>query len=448
MTILCCAYSYRLGLLFAGFLDKHPAVEFTELLAVAKREVDELLDSEEVGAENAQAPTQDPAILAKFQILWRKLWPADAVEEWLKKPGEPARRGPCSRWRAFQIHQISHTLNLSSAATEALARQLESSITKVKTKKPKRSISIRTPVMPSSMRLLQQTSRPRRSRSPHFMSAPAREAADVSRVADGSQMATKSTSHKPTYLRIKLPALSRRPGEDVGPSAERQAGVSHPEVEHRSSVASRSDLPHSPPRTPEEPLSPNLVWPPDARSISMAVSEPSYEPPPVEPVPSSSEPPPHTLPEKSSAAKDTHSLRTAKRSPQQADILARDEEIASLIREVSARERDIASLRQEIQALDNLPNAPSQLPVVPSSSRAPVSENENATRRYLALQYIARTLRGARERSASQEERDALLVRAERHLARLANLEMEGIWGSDVDSDEFFTSLARDGSGW
>jgi hypothetical protein len=285
------------------------------------------------------------------------------------------------------------------------------------------------------------------------VSAPTRQAADNSGAADIPQIISMSASHTPTYLRIKLPALGRRSGEDVVPSAERQARSSYPEDERSSLMAPRGDSPHSPPRTPEEPVSPNLVWPPDAevsRSISMAVSEPSYEPPPPadSPVTNSSEPSAHTLPEQSSTEKGTHSRHSAKRSHQRADILARDAEIARLVEEVSARKRDIASLREELRALDSLPNPPSQLQVVPSSSSAsssaPVFENENGTRRYLALQYIARTLRGARETSVSEEERDALLVRAERHLARLANLEMEGIWGSDVDADELFASLARD----
>ncbi|KAF9229774.1 hypothetical protein BS17DRAFT_39945 [Gyrodon lividus] len=446
-----------------------------------EREADLLLNSEEV-AENTRALAQDPAIFDKFQRLWRRLWPADVVDEWAKKQTEPCvecqkrslkceskrraircipcarfRRGPCSRWRAFQIHQVGLTLKLSPAVTEALARQLEFNSAKSQSKTSKKRLFKPTPVMPSSvlssMRLLQRTSYARRSRSPEIMFTPTGETADDSVVGSSSQIASQSVSHAPTYLRIKLPPLSRRSGTDVGPSVEGQVGGLDLEDEHRSSIAScgTGGLHQSLLRTPEEPVSPNLIWPPDGeaiRSISVTLSEPSYEPPPpIEPIITLSEPSAHSPPENPSAEKGRHSPRSTRRSPQPADVISRNEEIASLKGELAVREREIASMRQEMQALASLRNPPPQLPAVTPLRRAPISENDNRTRRYLSLQYIARTLKGAREANTSEEERNALLVRAEHHLTRLANLEMEGIWRSDVDSDELFASFARDNWG-
>ncbi|KIJ21383.1 hypothetical protein PAXINDRAFT_164895 [Paxillus involutus ATCC 200175] len=447
------------------------AVPALEPESTEEREVDELLDSEEVAGDD-RALAHDPATIREFQRLWRKTWPSQVVDEWVRNQTEPcveckkrflrcetksravrcipcarARRGPCSRWRAFQLHQIGQTLNLSPAVTEALAQQPQFSISKILPKRTRKTLSKHTPAlpssMPSSMRLLQRTSRKRRSRSPQVVSAPVGETADGSEVADIPKTAAQSASHASAHLRIKLPAPSRRFG---GWTAEREVGGSDLEEDHISSIASRSadDLPQSPPRTPGEPVSPNLLWPPDGeadQSISMALPEPSYEPPPsITP----SDLPTQSPPGNSSAERNGHSHRSAGRSPQQADIIARDAEIASLKRELAAREREISSLRQQMRAVDSVPNPPPQPLAGPSSQSMPISENESSTRRYLALQYIGRTLKGVREANTSEDEREALLVRAEHHLARLANLEMEGIWKSDVDADEMFASLARD----
>ncbi|KAF8845516.1 hypothetical protein BDN67DRAFT_464231 [Paxillus ammoniavirescens] len=446
------------------------AVPALEPESTEEREVDELLDSEAVAGDD-RALAHDPATIQEFQRLWRKTWPSQVVDEWVRNQTEPcveckkrflrcetksravrcipcarARRGPCSRWRAFQLHQIGQTLNLSPAVTEALAQQPQFSISKILPKRTKKTLSKHTPAlpssMPSSMRLLQRTSRIRRPRSPQVVSAPAGESADGLEVEDRPQAAPQSASRAAAHLRIKLPAPSRHFG---GWTAKRVGGSDH-EEEHRSSIPPRSagDPPQSPPRTPVESVSPNLLWPPDGeadQSISMALPEPSYEPPPsITP----SDLPAQSPPGNSSAERDGYSRCSAGRSPQQADILARDAEIASLKRELAAREREIASLRQQMRAVDSASNPPPQPLAGPSSQSMSISENESSTRRYLALQYIGRTLKGAREANTSEEERETLLVRAEHHLARLANLEMEGIWKSDVDADEMFASLARD----
>ncbi|KIK94495.1 hypothetical protein PAXRUDRAFT_827931 [Paxillus rubicundulus Ve08.2h10] len=441
------------------------AVPALEPESTEEREVDELLDSEEVAGDD-RSLAHDPATIQEFQRLWRKTWPSQVVDEWVRNQTEPciecrkrflrcetksgavrcipcarARRGPCSRWRAFQLHQIGVTLKLSPAVTEVLAQQPQFSNSKILPKMTRKTLSKHTPAlpssMPSSMRFLQRTSRIRRSRSPQVASAPA---ADDSEVDDKPQTAAQSASRASAHLRIKLPAPSCHFGR-----WSQEVGGSDLEEEHRSSIASRSagDLPQSPPRTPGEPVSLDLPWSPDggvAQSISMALPEPSYEPPPAI---TPSELPTQSPPGNSAAERNGHSPRSAGRSLHQADITARDAEISSLRRELAAREREIASLRQQMQTLNGVPNPPPQRLVGPSSQGTPISENESSTRRYLALQYIARTLKGARESNTS-EEREALLVRAEHHLARLANLEMEGIWKSDVDADEMFASLARD----
>ncbi|KIJ60494.1 hypothetical protein HYDPIDRAFT_32130 [Hydnomerulius pinastri MD-312] len=445
--------------------------------SVEEREVDELLDSEEV-SENTQSLSQDPELLEKFNTLWRKTWPADVIDAWVNKQTEPcvecqkrslkceskpralrctacarSRRGPCSRWRAFQIHQVAVTLNLSPTATEALARQLEFKSTKFQFRKPKRSVFKHTPAIPSSMRFLQRPSHAPRSGSPQVVSAPVGETVDESEMASSSGTSAQSASHPPIHLRIKLPALNRRTGDDAPPSADQQVGGADDEGDAgrvSRSTSPNISPPHSPPHTPEDPTSPNLVWPDVEvpRADSADVPEPSYEPPPpVEPPATQPEQTVAPAPTKVPTVKDKPPRRPAKRSVAQADIAARDEEIARLKAQLEVQEREIVTLRQEVEAVDDLPSVPGQQPgqAPPSFSRSgAVSENENSTRRYLALQYISRTLKGARDASASQEQRDGFLARAERHLARLAHLEMEGIWRSDVDADEVFAGLARD----
>jgi chromosome segregation ATPase len=115
---------------------------------------------------------------------------------------------------------------------------------------------------------------------------------------------------------------------------------------------------------------------------------------------------------------------------------AQEKEVARLQRNLKRRDEQLEDIREELDEVIHLP----------TPRITPASEHENSMRKYTACQYVARTLRALRVDAETEEEREALLLKAERHLGRLANVEMDGIWDLKADADALFMGLVNGSS--
>lgn len=438
-----------------------------------EREVDELLE------DKADTAMDNPELMAKLREAWQMIWPLHVIVEWLEKqppcaacvsqsrkcypspqqgslrcmPCARSRAKPCPRKRQFQVEKSAEVLQLTIEQVEGLVQLADASPFKLPI-----SGKLWRSTTEKNLRRIARQSMPGRARAKNnqeqdpsqIISAPAPNLEPLSPAH--SSTVQNPPQNAPTGLTIKLPPLAGRDAQEqrtheVEPDPTLEAPIHHsPDIPQDSHVTIQDVSPNeqahnilcSPPASVAERLPSLDVNNPPVREVQP--QSPVF--PDINPAPSVitlagidagieeefDEIPVVFASELDHAEEEISRLKTA--------LEAQEKEVARLQRNLKRRDEQLEDIREELDEVIHLPT-----PRV-----TPASEQENSMRKYTACQYVARTLRALRVDAKTEEEREALLLKAERHLGRLANVEMDGIWDLKADADALFMGLVNGSS--
>ncbi|KAG1741885.1 uncharacterized protein EDB91DRAFT_1129995 [Suillus paluster] len=429
-----------------------------------EREVDELLE------DKTTSVLDKAELMAKLRETWQRIWPVDIIVDWVEKqpacaacvsqsrkcygapqpgslrcmPCARSRAKPCPRKRQFQIEKSAEVLQLTVEQVEELVRQVEASPLKLPP-----SGKLWRSSTEKNIRRMARRSAPGHSNLP-------RPPTDTVQNSVPSCSLPRPPHNVPTGLKIKLPALARGPEKPT-----RLAEPDPPQVipVHDTPVIPRGShvTTHDAPSVGQAPSLPG--------SLSASVAECL---PPAREIQVQSPIPPPTIPDVNPApiipevnpAPTIVTLRGVDCGPTDefdeipvvfaSELDHAEEEIARLKSALEAQEKEVARLQRNLkrrdEQLEDIREELDEVIHLPTPHATPASELEHSMRKYTACQYIARTLRAMRADTVTEEEREALLLKAERHLGRLANIEMDGIWDPKADADALFMGLVNGSS--
>ncbi|KAG1908837.1 uncharacterized protein F5891DRAFT_995152 [Suillus fuscotomentosus] len=430
----------------------HHENENMDVAGDEEREVDELLE------DKTDTVTDNPELMAKLREAWQMIWPVHVIVEWVERqpacaacvsqsrkcypspqqgslrcmPCARSRAKPCPLKRQFQIEKSAEVLQLTVEQVKGLVQQADASSSK----------------LPSAPR----GSRAKNDQEPapsHIISAPAPNLEPLSPAYPSTVQNTPQLPQTaPTGLTVKLRSFTGRGVHEqrthlVEPDPTPGTPIHHSQDSHVTfqdvSPGGRAlSILSSPPSSVAERLSS-----PDMNNSS--VREVQLQPPVFQngnPAPTVvtlagidagideefDEIPVVFASELDRAEEEIARLRSA--------LEAQEKEVARLQRNLKRRDEQLEDIREELDEVIHLP----------TPRATPASEHENSMRKYTACQYVARTLRALRVDAETEEEREALLLKAERHLGRLANVEMDGMWDAEADADALFTGLVNGSS--
>ncbi|KIK36327.1 hypothetical protein CY34DRAFT_811374 [Suillus luteus UH-Slu-Lm8-n1] len=437
-----------------------------------EREVDELLE------DKTDTIMDNPELLAKLREAWQMIWPLHVIMEWVEKqppcaacvsqsrkcypspqqgslrcmPCARSRAKPCPRKRQFQVEKSAEVLQLTIEQVEGLVQQADASPFKLPT-----SGKLWRSTTEKNLRRIARKSMPGRTRGKNnqepdpsqIISAPAPHLEPLSPAH--SSTVQNPPQNAPTSLTIKLPPFAARDAHEkitheVEPNPTLEAPIHHSPVIPQDSHVTMQDVSNE--------QAPNILCSPPAsvpeRLPSLDVNNPPVrEVQPQSPGFADNNPAPTVITlsgidagieeefdeipvvfasELDHAEEEISRLKTA--------LEAQEKEVARLQRNLKRRDEQLEDIREELDEVIHLP----------TPRITPASEQENSMRKYTACQYVARTLRALRVDAETEEEREALLLKAERHLGRLANVEMDGIWDLKADADALFMGLVNGSS--
>ncbi|KAG0701969.1 hypothetical protein DFH29DRAFT_1069366 [Suillus ampliporus] len=451
-----------------------------------EREVDELL-------EDRTNPVLDKAeLMAKLREAWQMIWPLHVIVDWVEKqppcaacvsqsrkcygapqpgslrcmPCAHSRAKPCPRKRQFQIEKAAEVLQLTVEQVEELIRQVDASPLKLPTTgKLWRSTSeknLRRMARKSTPGRVLARNRFEEPGPSQIVSAPAPNLEPLSPSRPDTVQnpppcsLPRPTHNAPTGLKIKLPAnLGRGVHEKRTRVAE--PGPTHEVPIHDSPVIPRAShlTTHDAPSVEQAPSLPSSSSAPVAECLpSLDVNNPparevQQHPPISPPMVPDVNPAPTIV---TLGGVDCGSADEFDEIPVvfASELEHAEEEIARLKSALEAQEKEVARLQRNLkrrdEQLEDIREELDEVIHLPTPHATPASEQENNMRKYTACQYIARTLRAVRGDAVTEEEREALLLKAERHLGRLANVEMDGIWDPKADADALFMGLINGSS--
>lgn len=439
-----------------------------------EREVDELLEDR----TDTVMDSDNIELMAKLREAWQMIWPLHVIVEWLEKqppcgacvsqsrkcypspqqgslrcmPCARSRAKPCPRKRQFQVEKSAEVLQLTVEQVERLVQKADASPFKLPI-----SGKLWRSTTEKNLRRIARKSIPGRTRAKNkqepgpspIISAPVPTLEPLSPAHSSTvQNPPRIPQNAPTGLTIKLPPFANRgthenrTHEEPDPTPE--APIHHSPVIPQSSHVTIQDV------SPNENVPSILCSPPASvaeRLPSLDVNnsparEVQPQPPDINPAPTVitlagidagieeefDEIPVVFASELDHAEEEISRLKSA--------LEAQEKEVARLQLNIKRRDEQLKDIREELDEVIHLPT-----PRV-----TPASEQENSMRKYTACQYIARTLRALRVDAETEEEREALLLKAERHLGRLANVEMDGIWDLKADADALFMGLVNGSS--
>ncbi|KAG2358636.1 hypothetical protein BDR07DRAFT_1611799 [Suillus spraguei] len=432
-----------------------------------EREVDKLLE------EETETITDNPELMAKLRDAWQMIWPQQVIVEWVEKqppcggcvsqlrkcypspqqgslrcmPCARSRAKPCSWKRQFQTEKSAEVLQLTVEQVEGLVQQADTSPT---TKLPVCGKLWRS-TTEKNLRRIALKSIPKRARAKdnqepgpsQITSSPPPHLEPLSPTHSFTAQSSPRLPQNGTDLTIKLP-LSAGRGVYENRMAEPDSTPEAPI--HRSPVISQG--PHA---TTQDVLfneeAPSILSSPPSsvaeRSPSLDVDNlPVREvqlQPPVFPYLNSA-------PTLAGIEEEFDEIPVVFAS----ELDRAEEEIARLKSALEAQEKEVARLQRNLkrrdEQLEDIHEELDEVIHLPTPRATPASEQENSMRKYTACQYVARTLRALRVDAETEEEREALLLKAERHLGRLANVEMDGIWDAKADADALFIGLVNGSS--
>ncbi|KAG2135140.1 hypothetical protein DEU56DRAFT_901885 [Suillus clintonianus] len=446
-----------------------------------EREVDELLE------DRADPVIGDTELMGKLREAWQMIWPLDVIVEWLEKqpacsscvsqsrkcypspqpgslrcmPCARSRAKPCPRKRQFQVEKSAEVLQLTVEHVERLVEQADASPFKMPISgKLWRSTSEK------NMRRMARKSTPGRVRAKNdfqepgpsqIISAPAPNFELLSPAyPDTDQNPSRPPQNAPTGLTIKLPPFVGRGANDkrtnlVEPDPRPEAPIHHSPVIPQDSHVTIQDV------LPNEQDS-SLLWSP-LSSVGECLPSLDVNNPPVEEVQPQPPAPPPVVPDVNPAhtvitlnAVDSGFEEEFEEVPVvfASELDRAEEEIARLKSALEAQEKEVARLQRNLkrrdEQLEDIREELDEVIHLPTPRATAAAEHENSMRKYTACQYVARTLRAMRVEGLTEEEREALLLKAERHLGRLANVEMDGIWDPKADADALFLGLVNGSS--
>lgn len=439
-----------------------------------EREVDELLE------EETETITDNPELMAKLREAWQMIWPQQVIVEWVEKqpscggcvsqsrkcypspqqgslrcmPCARSRAKPCPWKRQFQIEKSAEVLQLTVEQVEGLVQQADTSPAKLPVcGKLWRSTTEK------NLRRIALQSIPKRARAKNnqelgpsqIISSPAPNLEPLSPAHSSTAQNSPRLPQNGAGLTIKFPLSARR-------------GV----YENRTHLAESDSTPEAPiHRSPVVPQGPHAttqdVFYEQAPSIlssppaSVAERSPSLD------VDNSHvrevQPQPPVFPDVNSAPTVITLAGIDAGIEEEFDEIPvvfaseldrAEEEIARLRSALEAQEKEVARLQRNLkrrdEQLEDIREELDEVIHLPTPRATPASEQENSMRKYTACQYVARTLRALRVDAETEEEREALLLKAERHLGRLANVEMDGMWDPKADADALFIGLVNGSS--
>lgn len=437
-----------------------------------EREVDELLE------DRTDTVTDNPELMAKLRDAWQMIWPLHVIVEWVEKqppctacvsqsrkcypssqqgslrcmPCARSRAKPCPRKRQFQIEKSAEVLQLTVEQVEGLVQQADASPLKLPV-----SGKLWRSTTEKNLRRIARKSTPGRARAKNnqesgpsqIISAPAPNLEPLSPAhPPTAQNPPQLPQNAPTGLTIKLPPFTSRGVYENGihlvePNLTPETPIHYSPVIPQGSHATRQDVLYeqapsvlsSPPssvaecfpsldvnNSPVREVQPQPLFPDvnptiiTLAGIDAGIEEEFDEIPVV------------FASELDHAEDEIARLKSA--------LEAQEKEVARLQRNLKRRDEQLEDIREELDEVIHLP----------TPRATPASEHENSMRKYTACQYVARTLRALRVDAETEEEREALLLKAERHLGRLANVEMDGIWDPKADADALFMGLVNGSS--
>ncbi|KAG1814308.1 uncharacterized protein BJ212DRAFT_363440 [Suillus subaureus] len=441
-----------------------------------EREVDELLE------DRTETVTDNPELMAKLHEVWQTIWPLHVIVEWVERqpacaacvsqsrecypssrqgslrcmPCARSRAKPCPRKRQFQIEKSAEVLQLTVEQVEGLVQQADASPSKLPV-----SGKLWRSTTEKNLRRIARKSTPRRARAKNnqepgpsqIISAPApnlepRSPAHPPTVQNPPQL----PQNAPTGLTIKLPPFASRGAYEkrthlVESDLTPETPIHHsPVIPQGSHVTIQDVLPNE--------QTPSILWSPPAsvaeRLPSLDVNDPPVrEVQPQPPVPPDVNPVPTVI---TLAGIDAGIEEEFDEIPVvfASELDHAEEEIAQLKSALEAQEKEVARLQRNLkrrdEQLEDIREELDEVIHLPTPRATPASEHENSMRKYTACQYVARTLRALRVDAETEEEREALLLKAERHIGRLANVEMDGIWDLKADADALFMGLVNGSS--
>ncbi|KAG1836829.1 hypothetical protein DFJ58DRAFT_917547 [Suillus subalutaceus] len=440
-----------------------------------EREVDELLE------DRTEIITDNPELMAKLREAWQMIWPLHVIVDWVEKqppcaacvsqsrncypssqkgslrcmPCARSRAKPCPRKRQFQIEKSAEVLQLTVEQIEGLVQQVDASPLKLPV-----SGKLWRSTTEKNLRRIARKSMPGHARAKNnqesgpsqTISAPAPNLEPLSPAHPSTvQNPPQLPQNAPTGLTIKLPLSTSRGAYEkrthlVEPNPTPETPIHYSPVIPQGSHATIQDVLYeeapsilsSPPTSVAECL-------PSLDVNNSPVREVQPQPPvfpDVNPAPTAitlagiddgieeefDEIPVVFASELDHAEDEIARLKSA--------LEAQEKEVARLQRNLKRRDEQLEDIREELDEVIHLP----------TPRATPASEHENSMRKYTACQYVARALRALRVDAETEEEREALLLKAERHLGRLANVEMDGIWDPKADADALFMGLVNGSS--
>ncbi|KAG2338813.1 hypothetical protein BDR05DRAFT_1062517 [Suillus weaverae] len=439
-----------------------------------EREVDELLED--------RADTDNSELMAKLREAWQMIWPLHVIVEWLEKqppcaacvsqsrkcypspqqgslrcmPCARSRAKPCPRKRQFQIEKSAEVLQLTVEQVEGLAQQADASPFKLPI-----SGKLWRSTTEKNLRRIARKSTPGQARAKNNQEPGPSEIISVPTLnLEPLSPAHSSTIQNPprlpqnasTGLTIKLPPFAGRGAYEkrthlVEPDPMPEAAIHHSPVVPKGSHATIQDV------LPNE-QAPSILCSPPA-SVAERLPSLDVNNPPVRDV----QPQPPVFPDVNPAP-TVITLAGINAGIEEefeeipvvfaSELDHAEEEIARLKSALEAQEKEVARLQRNLkrrdEQLEDIREELDEVIHLPTPRATPASEQENSMRKYTACQYVARTLRALRIDAETDEEREALLLKAERHLGRLANVEMDGIWDPKADADALFMGLVNGSS--
>ncbi|KAG1723273.1 hypothetical protein EDB19DRAFT_1834658 [Suillus lakei] len=418
-----------------------------------EREVDELLE------DRTDLVTDNAELMAKLREAWQMIWPLHVIVEWVEK------QPPCSACVSLSrkcYPSPQEVLQLTVEQVERLAQQADASPSKLPISgKLWRSNSEK------NLRRIARKSTPGRARAKNnqepgpsqIISAPAPNLEPLSPVhPDPVQNPPRPPQNAPTGLTIKLPPFLGRGANDkrthlVEPDPTPEAPIHHSPAIPQGSHGTIQDvdvLPNE--QTPSLLLSPLSSVEDHLPSLDVnnpPIEEVQQQPPVSPPMVPDVDPAPTVI---TFGAADSGFEEEYDEIPVvfASELDHAEEEIVRLKSALGAQEKEVARLQRNLkrrdEQLEDIREELDEVIHLPTPRTTPASEHENSMRKYTACQYVARTLRALRVHAETEEEREALLLKAERHLGRLANVEIDGIWDPKADADALFMGLVNGSS--
>lgn len=437
-----------------------------------EREVDELLE------DRTETVTDNAELMAKLREAWQMIWPLHVIVEWVEKqppcaacvsqsrecypssqegslrcmPCARSRAKPCPRKRKFQIEKSAEVLQLTVEQVERLVQQADASPSKLPV-----SGKLWRSTTEKNLRRIALKSIPRRARAKNnqkpgpsqIISAPANLEPLSPAHSSTIQNSPWLPQNAPTGLTIKHPLVASRSAHEKRTHLHLtpEAPTHHSPVIPQASHATIEDVSYN-------EQTPSVLSSPPAsvaqRLPSLDVDDPPVrEVQPQPPVFSDVNPTPTVI---TLAGIDAGIGEEFDEIPVvfASELDHAEEEIARLKSALEAQQKEVARLQRNLkrrdEQLEDIREELDEVIHLPTPRITAASEHENSMRKYTACQYVARTLRALRVDAETEEEREALLLKAERHLGRLANVEMDGIWDPKADADALFTGLVNGSS--